>query len=50
LAIGTLDQQFHFQWLLAPDDARPVSTTDAPPKPLEPERPSLRRAGPPTTR
>jgi hypothetical protein len=49
-AIGALDQTFRFQWLLAPEDARPVTTTDAPPQPTEPERPSLRRAGPPTTR
>jgi hypothetical protein len=44
LAIAALDARFRFQWLLAPEDAPPAST-DA--QPLEPERPSLRRAAPP---
>ena len=52
LAIGAIDEQSHFQWLLAPEDARPApAETDARPATLaEPERPSLRGAGPPTTR
>lgn len=52
LAIGALDELAHFQWLLAPEDARPApAETDArPATPVEPEKPSLRRAGPPTTR
>lgn len=44
LAIAALDEQFRFQWLLAPEDPRPVPTDTRPP---EPERPSLRRAAPP---
>jgi len=47
LAMATIDVRYRFQWVLEPEDPLPVST-DA--KPLEPERPSLRRAGPATTR
>jgi hypothetical protein len=52
LAIGALDELAHFQWLLAPEDARsaPAETDARPATPAEPEKPSLRRAGPPTTR
>ena len=44
LAIAALDERFRFQWVLAPEDALPASTDT---RPLEPERPSLRRAAPP---
>ena len=54
LAIGAIDEQSHFQWLLAPEDARPApaetKTNAAPPgQQTQTDRPSLRRAGPPTT-
>jgi len=44
LAMGAIDERFRFQWVLAPEEPPPAST-DA--QPLEPERPSLRRAAPP---
>jgi hypothetical protein len=53
LAIGALDLQQRFQWLLAPESApaAPAETNAQPgAQPGEPQRPSLRRAGPPTTR
>jgi hypothetical protein len=53
LAIGAIDEQTHFQWLLAPEDARSAPTetkaNQAPPgQQTQTDRPSLRRAGPPT--
>jgi hypothetical protein len=45
LAIGAIDQRYRFQWLLEPENAPP-----APAEPGEPERPSLRKGGPPIAR
>jgi hypothetical protein len=58
LAVGAIDQQQRFQWLLAPENlpAAPAETSVQPTQPGQPtrteqtDRPSLRRAGPPTTR
>lgn len=54
LAVGAVDQQQRFQWLLAPENAPaiPAETSAQPGQPAtgEPQRPSLRRAGPATTR
>ena len=54
LAIGAIDQQFRFRWLLAPENARPApaetNTSTPPGQETQTDRPSLRRAGPPTTR
>jgi hypothetical protein len=48
LAIATVDQQYRFQWVLAPEDAPPAPSESQPDaRPPEPERPSLRRAAPP---
>jgi hypothetical protein len=45
LAIAAVDQRYRFQWLLTPENAPP-----APAETGEPERPSLRKGGPPMTR
>jgi hypothetical protein len=53
LAVAALDQRYKFQWVLAPENAPPApAETSAQPGTLrqqeQTERPSLRRAGPPT--
>jgi hypothetical protein len=54
MAVAAIDQQYRFQWVLAPDNAPAApDETNAQPGTLrqqeQTERPSLRRAGPPTT-
>jgi hypothetical protein len=56
LAIAAIDQQERFQWLLAPENApaAPAQTSSQPGQPPlrqqeQTDKPSLRRAGPPTT-
>lgn len=53
LAVAALDRQYKFQWVLAPDNApaAPAETSTQPGtlrQQEQTERPSLRRAGPPT--
>jgi hypothetical protein len=53
LAVGAIDQQQRFQWLLAPENlppAPPPASTPPGQRTEQTDRPSLRRAGPPTTK
>jgi hypothetical protein len=51
LVMATLDEQYRFQWLLAPQGApqepAETKTSEPPGQQVQTDRPSLRRAGPP---